>query len=153
MSIYLRWLEDQVRAAGASLSERSIESLEEIREVADTIVNCTGLGARDLCHDDELFGVRGQIVVVEAPAVCGFLSDAAEVTYIIPRLHDVVLGGTAEEHVYDTRIDEENAASIRERCARLVPLLASAPVRMHRVGIRPCRTTVRLERETRTGCQ
>jgi D-amino-acid oxidase len=151
MSIYLEWLEQRARAAGISLTEHRIESLEELRGVADVIVNCTGLGARDLCQDRELFGVRGQIIVVEAPEVSAFLVDDATVTYIIPRCHDVVLGGTTEEHVYDTRIDEEIAASILERCARLVPSLASAPVRMHKAGIRPCRTTVRLEPEMLEG--
>lgn len=151
MSLYLGWLEEQVLAAGAGLTERTVESLGEIRGVADLVVNCTGLGARNLCHDGELFGVRGQITVVEAAAVSQFRLDDATVTYIIPRLHDVVLGGTAEEHVYDTRIDEASAASIREHCGRLITTVSTAPVRAHKVGIRPCRTTVRLELESLDG--
>jgi D-amino-acid oxidase len=147
MSVYLGWLEARVLAAGASLTVRTVQSLREINGTADLVVNCTGLGARELCGDEELFGVRGQVIVVEAPDVSAFRSDEATMTYIIPRLHDVVLGGTAEEHVYDTRIDEASAASIRERCERLNPLLCSAPARAHKVGIRPCRTTVRLELE------
>ena len=95
--------------------------------------------------------MRGQIIVVEASEVSEFRLDDATVTYIIPRLHDVVLGGTAEEHVYDTGIDEASAASIREHCGRLIPALSTAPMRAHKVGIRPCRTTVRLEMETVDG--
>ena len=151
MSIYLGWLERRVLAAGAVFMERTIESLGEMSGEAELVVNCTGLGARDLCHDQELFGVRGQITVVEASDVSEFRFDEATVTYIIPRLHDVVLGGTAEEHVYDTSVDEASAASIREHCGRLIPLLATAPVRAHKVGIRPCRATVRLELERLDG--
>ena len=151
MSIYLGWLERRVLAAGAGFIERTIDSLGEMSGEADLVVNCTGLGARDLCHDQELFGVRGQIIVVEASDVSEFRFDEATVTYIIPRLHDVVLGGTAEEHVYDTRVDEASAASIRAHCGRLIPLLSNAPARAHKVGIRPCRASVRLELERLDG--
>jgi len=151
MSMYLEWLEQRVLAAGASFTRRTIDSLGDIRGVADLVVNCTGLGARELCHDGELFGVRGQVMVVDAPEVSAFCVDEATMTYIIPRLHDVVLGGTAEEHVYETRADEGSAASIREHCGRLMPVLSTATVRAHKVGIRPCRTAVRLELERLDG--
>jgi D-amino-acid oxidase len=151
MSVYLGWLERRVLASGAGITQRTVHSLGEIGGEADLVVNCTGLGARDLCHDHELFGVRGQVIVVEAPAVSEFRVDDATITYIIPRLHDVVLGGTAEEHVYDTSIDAASAASIRAHCERLNPLLSNAPARAHQVGIRPCRTTVRVEVERLDG--
>jgi D-amino-acid oxidase len=151
MPVYLRWLEGRVLASGAGITQRTIHSLGEISREADAVVNCTGLGARDLCHDHDLFGVRGQVIVVEAPAVSEFRLDDATITYIIPRLHDVVLGGTAEEHVYDTGIDAASAASIRAHCERLNPLLSTAPARAHKVGIRPCRSTVRLELEHEDG--
>jgi D-amino-acid oxidase len=151
MSVYLRWLERRLLASGAGITQRTVRSLGEIGGEADLVVNCSGLGARDLCHDHELFGVRGQVIVVEAPAVSQFRIDDATVTYIIPRLRDVVLGGTAEDHVYDTRIDAASAASIRAHCERLNPLVSNAPARAHKVGIRPCRPSVRLERERLDG--
>jgi len=151
MSIYLGWLEQQVLAAGATLLERSIQSFDEVRGAADVVVNCTGLGARDLCHDPSLVGVRGQIVVVDGSEGSTFLIDEATLSYIIPRVHDTVLGGTADENVCDARVDDQTAASILDRCRQLMPALARAPVRGHKVGIRPCRTTVRLERESLGG--
>jgi D-amino-acid oxidase len=151
MSVYLRWLEGRVLASGAGITQRTIRSFADLSPDADVVVNCTGLGARDLCHDRELFGVRGQVIVVEAPEVSEFRIDDATVTYIIPRLHDVVLGGTAEDHVYDTGIDTATAASIRTHCERLNPRLCHAPWRAHKVGIRPCRASVRLERERLDG--
>ena len=151
MSVYLGWLERRLLASGAGITQRTVGSLGEIGDEADLVVNCSGLGARDLCHDHELFGVRGQVIVVEAPAVSQFRIDDATVTYIIPRLRDVVLGGTAEDHVYDTRIDAASSASIRAHCERLNPLVSNAPARAHKVGIRPCRPSVRLERERLDG--
>jgi D-amino-acid oxidase len=151
MSIYLGWLERQVLAAGATLIERSVQSFEDVRGVADLIVNCTGLGARDLCHDQALVGVRGQTVVVDGSEVSTFLIDESTLSYIIPRVHDTVLGGTADENACDARVDDRTAASIIDRCGRLMPALARAPVRGHKVGIRPCRTTVRLEWESLGG--
>jgi D-amino-acid oxidase len=152
MSIYLGWLEQRCAERGARLVERSIDRLEDMRDEADVVVNCTGLGARTVSDDARLFGVRGQIQVVQAPDVSTFVIDDAHdaPTYIIPRSHDVVLGGTEETHVYDTAPSVATAASIRERCVRLMPSLASArPVGdADRVGIRPCRSAVRLEVET-----
>jgi D-amino-acid oxidase len=43
------------------------------------------------------------------------------------------------------------AAAILERARVLVPALADAPVRAHRVGLRPARPTVRLDAESRDG--
>lgn len=72
---------------------------------------------------------------------------------IIPRLSSVVLGGTADENVEDMNVDVEAAASIRDRCIQLVPELAGAKPLADRVGIRPCRSTVRLELEWVQGCR
>jgi D-amino-acid oxidase len=147
MSLYLGWLEGRVMARGTALERRSITSFDEAEGVADLVVNCTGLGAREVARDAEVFGVRGQVQVVEAPNVSTFMLDEATLTYIIPRVFDVVLGGTAEEGVEDTEADLKTADSIRERCTRLMPQLAGATTITDRVGIRPCRATVRLEAE------
>ena len=32
----------------------------------DVVVNCTGLGARELCNDDKIAPVRGHIIRVSA---------------------------------------------------------------------------------------
>lgn len=148
MSVYLGWLRQRVEDRGVRLVRRAIVDLRETRGVADVVVNCTGLAAREVADDPEVYGVRGQIQVVRAPGVSRFLIDDAGSTYVIPRVSDVVLGGTAEEHVDVATTDAATAQAIRQRCERLVPGLAGAPVLADRVGIRPCRSTVRLEAET-----
>lgn len=147
MSIYLGWLEREVRAHGAMFTQRSIHQLSDTQGVADVVINCTGLGAREVSQDFEVYGVRGQVQVVQAPNVTRFYLDDEGPTYIIPRVNDVVLGGTAQEHVYETAVNADTAAALRARCVALVPELTHAPVLRNKVGIRPCRTTVRVEEE------
>jgi D-amino-acid oxidase len=151
MSIYLPWLHRRVLTLGGALVERTVATMADACAAADLVINCTGLGSGPLLGDRELFGVRGQILVVDAPQVSTFLFDESTVTYIVPRLHDVVLGGTAEEHVYETTVSAESSASIRKLCARFVPGLEHAPTRHERVGLRPCRSAVRLEAQTLHG--
>ena len=147
MSIYLGWLEREVRAQGAMFTQRSVAAMSDTHGVADVVVNCTGIAARELSQDFAVYGVRGQVQVVHAPNVNRFYLDDEGPTYIIPRVNDVVLGGTAQKDVHDTTIDLSTADAVRARCIELVPELANAPVLRNKVGIRPCRSTVRLEEE------
>ncbi|MEO7360374.1 MAG: FAD-dependent oxidoreductase [Gemmatimonadaceae bacterium] len=147
MSIYLAWLEQQVRAQGAMFTQRSVTSVSDADGVADVVINCTGLGAREASQDFSVYGVRGQVQVVHAPDVKHFYLDDEGPTYIIPRVNDVVLGGTAQRDVYEPSVDLATITAIRERCIELVPALAHAPVLKNKVGIRPCRGTVRLDEE------
>lgn len=151
MSVYLGWLQRCVEAEGGRVARRTVAHLGGAAGLADAIVNCTGLAAREVVPDPEVYGVRGQIQVVRAPGVTRFLIDDGGPTYIIPRGADVILGGTADEHFDDATFSPVAAASIRERCVGLVPELADAPVLAGRVGIRPCRSAVRLEAETVDG--
>jgi D-amino-acid oxidase len=147
MSVYLGWLEGRVTSRGARIRERAIADLGDTLGAADAVVNCTGLGAREVARDPEVFGIRGQLQVVRAPQVSTFWMDDSTTTYVIPRQSSVVLGGTREERVEDTAVDAGTAASIRERCVELVPQLAGAEIVADRVGIRPGRREVRLEAE------
>jgi D-amino-acid oxidase len=151
MSIYLTWLERRAIDAGVVIEHRTIATLDDVVGAADVVVNCTGLAARDVANDPLVFGMRGQIVVVDAPAVTEFLFDDSTVSYVIPRLHDVVIGGTVQEGDEELAVRPDESAAIRAHCEKLVPALAGAPVRREKVGIRPCRSVIRLEAETWRG--
>ncbi len=60
----------------------------------------------------------------------------------------MVLGGTAHVGARDLEPDAATAAAVLERCTALVPALRAAPVLAHRVGLRPTRSSVRLEAGT-----
>ncbi len=159
MTRYLGWLEHEVMARGASIQARTVDTLQELHTTADVLVNCTGLGAREVADDPSVYGVRGQVQVVDAPDVGTFVihdspqGDGHETTYIIPRGSSVVLGGTADEYVEEAVVSDETTRAIRSRCAQLVPALSSARVVADKAGIRPCRPEVRLETEMVNGRQ
>ena len=90
---------------------------------------------------------RGQVVHLEQFGLDRWWLDAEGPTYVIPRSHDVVVGGTDEEGEWSRTPDPEVAARILERAAVLVPDVARARVLRHRVGLRPARPQVRLEEE------
>lgn len=149
MPIYLRYLLDRYLAAGGIVEERSLGSLDDAGE-ARVIVNCAGLGARELVGDRSMTPIRGQVVRVRNPGLERFVLDEGNpegVTYIVPRSRDCVLGGTAEEGEWETEPDPRTAAGILRRCADLEPRLEGVEVLEHRVGLRPGRPEIRLERE------
>jgi D-amino-acid oxidase len=67
----------------------------------------------------------------------------------VPRGRLVVVGGTDEPGEWSRSPSPETATAILQRARRLVPELASARVVQHRVGLRPVRSSVRLEAEGR----
>ena len=150
MPIYLRYLLERFTSAGGLVKQLVVNSLEEATRVARTVLNCTGLGARELVGDVQMTPIRGQIVRVRNPGLERCLLDEGNpegLTYIVSRSEDCILGGTAEEGRWDTEPDPEIAAAIVDRCVALEPWLSGAPVLEHKVGLRPGRPEIRLERE------
>lgn len=153
MPVYLDHLTRRLRAAGGEVVERAVGSLDQAERQAPVVVNCTGLGARDLVPDTATRPVSGQLVVVENPGVTEWFIDADEgdedAAYLFPQPYGLVLGGTAREDDWNTVPAPATAAAIVRRCARIDPRVAGAEVIGHRVGLRPVRDEVRLEREGR----
>ncbi|QLE70617.1 FAD-dependent oxidoreductase [Streptomyces rectiverticillatus] len=149
MTAYLGYLQRRLTAAGGTVTGRDVPDLTEAGRAAPLVVNCTGLGARDLVPDPLVHPVQGQVVVVENPGVDEWLAaedhDTGEILYVLPQPYGVVLGGTAREHVWDRTPSPGTARSIVSRCARAHPRLAGARVLAHRVGLRPARSPARLE--------
>jgi D-amino-acid oxidase len=149
MPVYLPWLAGQVRDRGGEISLRRVSSLGELSDGwADVLVNCSGLGARDLLGDLSVYPVRGQIVRVTNPGLTLSVRDEfhpAGRAYVHPRTRDCILGGTLEEHRWDTEVDPATAEAIIARCRSIVPSLADAEIIGHAVGLRPGRPQVRLE--------
>ena len=154
MPRYLPWLERRLRALGGAVEEGEVRSLDDALARRPVVVNATGLGARELARDPEVYPIRGQVVRV--PRVPGDRAlvddrDPGGLTYVVPRGEDVVLGGVAEEHVDRLEPDPAQTAAILARCGALAPDLARREVLEVKVGLRPGRTVVRLEAERRPG--
>jgi len=143
-----------LEASGGSIERREVSSVESVAREARAVVNCAGLGARELVGDETMSPIRGQIVRVRNPGLTRFVLDddnPAGVTYIIPRSEDCVLGGTAEDGAWDTTPNPAVAEAILSRCVALEPRLGGVEVLEHRVGLRPGRPEVRLEIEELSG--
>ena len=124
----------------------------EFVSAAPVIVNCTGMGARELVPDPGLTPVRGQVVVAVNPGLTEFFvgerENPEQVTYIFPHGPVVVLGGTQQAGATSMWPDPVTAKHIVAGCAAIEPRLADAHVLEHRVGLRPVRASVRLEVQT-----
>lgn len=150
-SRFLPYLIERVGEFGASIETGEVASLDAAAAEVDAIVNCTGMGARELTGDPDLVPVRGEIVRTENPGVEHVLVDELHpggVTYVIPRLDDCVLGGSYQKNDEDLTPDPALQAGIRERCESLEPRLVGAPTTSWATGLRPARERVRLETET-----
>ena len=158
MSIYLDYLMRRFTDAGGAIERRRVGSLDDAFAESPLVVNCAGLGARALLGDREVTPSRGQVVRVRATPYWRSVldrvllddSDPVNLTYIVPRIHDIVLGGTAIQGAESTEPDPATTDAIIRRCAALVPALADLTpddIASVAVGLRPARPAIRLERE------
>ena len=144
MGVYLPYLQARLNALGGTLTHRSLDALPQ----APLVVNCSGLGAATLAGDPSLTPIRGQIMLVEQVGLTDWWvddTDAERPCYVVPRLNDIVIGGTAQPGDWNDRADPDTARDIRSRAENLVPELRAARTLRHRVGLRPSRPSVRLE--------
>ena len=148
---YMPYLLRQFTASGGQIVQREVTDLAELTAQFGLVVNCTGVWAAELVDDTAVTPIRGQIIRASKPA--GLPDEIvhldAEVysTYIVPRRHDVVLGGSKQRGDWQFTPDPALAEDIWRRCLALQPALKDAEILEHRVGLRPGRTAVRLELE------
>jgi D-amino-acid oxidase len=148
MPVYLSYLVRRFTGNGGRIEQRVVRSLLEATSAWSLVVNCAGLGARELAGDQQLIPIRGQIVRVRNPGLVRFMLDEEDpdgVTYIVPRSKDCILGGTAVEGDWNTMPDPTIAEAIVRRCVALEPRLNNAEILEHKVGLRPGRPAIRLE--------
>jgi D-amino-acid oxidase len=150
---YLAYLMRAFTRKGGQIVQRMVTNLAKAFAQAPVVVNCSGLGARELIGDTTLQAARGQVVRIKHNGFQRVIVDetnAHGLTYIVPRLHDIVLGGTYEENNEQLEIDPAETQAIIRRCARLASEFQStsaADIESVTCGLRPVRPTVRVEAE------
>ena len=171
MDRYLDWLSREVNSAGIQVVRERIEgdlcSQQEhlkTRFEADILVNCAGLGSRELV-EPAAYPLRGALIRIHNDgkafpkineAYCLMHDEALpgqNMIYIIPRGENfVLLGGLAEPNEWDLSINLQNYEPIRrmwERCIEFLPRLKNARIDLDsavKTGLRPMRPdNVRLE--------
>jgi len=148
-TIYLDYLANRFQKTGGSINSGvRFEKLEDVDSKFDLVINCAGIGARELAQDVDLEPHRGQVAIV--PKIdnvnCAIVCDDAPLMYAIPRKNDCVFGGTNEVSD-DLNVDPTSTSCIVAECSRVLKI-EKPRVLKERVGLRPFRKSgVRLERE------
>ncbi len=148
-AIFMPWLEAQLVA---TIERRVV--LDLAAEAGDVVINCTGLGSRELCDDRELQPIQGQVLIT-APGHADLgvsITDDRDpdaIFYVIPRRGELVVGGIARAWTgaEPPQVDD----TITQRILRQAAALGIRVGDVHRIntGLRPFRASVRLEREGR----
>lgn len=68
-------------------------------------------------------------------------------TYVIPGFNSITLGGSRHFDNYNLNVCKYDSLGIQERCESLLPSLKTAKLIGQRVGLRPHRDPVRVEKE------
>jgi len=147
-TIYLDYLAVRFRkAAGEVHANVRFEKLEDIDRKFGLVINCAGIGARELVQDADLEPHRGQVAIVpkieglSAAIVC----DEEPLMYAIPRANDCVFGGT-NELSDNLAADPATTQRIVAECSRVLNI-DKPTILAERVGLRPFRKSgVRIER-------
>tara|TARA_B100000953_G_scaffold239442_1_gene201123 strand:+ start:742 stop:1677 length:936 start_codon:yes stop_codon:yes gene_type:complete len=146
MPLYMPWLRSIVESKGGTFRQSFVTELSELE--GEVVINCVGLGARELCGDKEVQPARGQVIFLDQdPGIGHFDQQPESLTYTIPRSDVTVLGGTAQIGDWGMDIREEDNEAILSKVEALWPDLDRSRIVGGTVGLRPSRTEVRLEFE------
>ena len=145
---YLDYLADRFQKSGGEIFSVRFNKLEDVDPKFDLVINCAGIGARELAQDVELEPHRGQVAIV--PKIenlkCAIVCDDDPLMYAIPRTNDCVFGGTNAVS-NDLNPDPKTTKAIVAECSRVLKI-ENPRVLRERVGLRPFRKSgVRLERQ------
>ncbi|XP_076807078.1 D-aspartate oxidase-like isoform X1 [Clavelina lepadiformis] len=142
-NLYLPWLRHQLTEMAHSTSkekrvtfvDRKITSWNDIG-LCDLIINCSGLGARELCDDPFVIPIRGQYLSVSCPLKRCY---RANHFIIVPRTYDTVIGGSYQIGRWDQQIDPKDTEKILRDAAAVYPEVTSSDIKLVDVGVRPGR--------------
>jgi D-amino-acid oxidase len=120
-SIYLDNLVRDVQLWGARIVIRKFDTPRDLAALREPIVvNCTGLGAKDLFKDEELIPLKGQLTVMTPQAEVNYHTTGGAPPppggglgiHMMARSDGIVLGGTAQRGVWTLEPDEEERKRI-----------------------------------------
>ncbi len=152
MPVYLRWIYDEYEKLGGKMQQKEITNFSEISDEFDLIVNCTGLDSGKLLDDKEVYPIRGQVLRVKSDIKEMHLDQQIPtLAYIVPRSNDMILGGVAQKDNWDISSKSEDSEFILKKCSEILPDLADIEIIEELVGLRPGRTSVRLDKEIISG--
>ena len=115
--IYLDAMLRELRISGVPVQVREFHDAKDLLSLPEpVIVNCTGLGAKDLFGDEELIPIKGQLTILLPEEEVAYATMPPEL-YMFPRRDGIVLGGTHERGVWDLAPDPDEQTRILTRHA------------------------------------
>jgi len=154
-SLYMPYLLDRYRGQGGKVTQQRLSSFDDVTNDGSICINCTGIGAKTLCNDLELFPIAGQTLLLSKNSESEecFIDDsfASEgyPTYIFPRSKDILIGGLALYNQSFLLPTEEASKDILRRCNGISSSILIDSKYKAQGGDRPGRSTVRLEIDQR----
>jgi len=138
-STYLDLLLRDVMLFEGRLVIRRFASAAEVAALPEPLViNCTGLGSRDLFGDTELVALKGQLtVLIPQPEITYGTSGGigtqpnspSGFLHMMPRSDGIVLGGTSERDVWSLDPNEEERTRVIERHIELFDVMRTPAAR------------------------
>jgi len=147
---HLGYLGERFVELGGHINHQRVDALHDLVAADTLVVNCSGVGARDLADDDGVGPVQGQVVRVKGvriDRVTMVHEGPLAYCYVMPHGDEAVLGGTRVQGEWDRTPDGAVTEHLVEKAVLLEPSLADAEVVGVKVGLRPGRDRVRLEHE------
>ncbi len=151
--MFMLWLESEIGKRKITIIEHKANSINEALAECSLVINCTGIGASTLCHDQGVRPMSGQLLQVitknKLDTVLFIDEPGTEKTHIIPYTDGkVILGGTRFLDDWNTEPDYNISAKILQRCTTLEPKLVGAQIIGSTRALRPWRSALRLATET-----
>ena len=114
---------------GGQVEVRRFASKDQLATIEEpVIVNCTGLGSKELMGDTELLPLKGQLHVLAPPDGVDYsttgglkldIESPGGFLYMMPRRDGIVLGGTSERDVWTMEPNEQERERILRRHTEL----------------------------------
>lgn len=145
--IFLPWLMKQLKEKSVSFVRHEVESLDELLPEYNWIINCSALGARQLCNDESIYPIRGQVALVEPDESLPIFLHNTQPFYIVPRKDATIIGGTFEPHEAQITTDPNTLHRLHQQAISIFPQLKNTSIKGSWAGLRPFRQEIRLEKE------
>ncbi len=100
----MEYLLNMFKSMGGKVVQRELHSLHEGLASFDVVVNCTGLGARALVNDPQVYPIRGQILRIKHNGwkTAVFEEEGPNaMMYVIPRQDDIIIGGVGQSYQWN----------------------------------------------------
>jgi D-amino-acid oxidase len=126
---YLTQVLADFRLAGGNVVVREFVDRQSLLSLAEPlIVNCTGLGARQLFDDFDLIPARGQLAVLAPQPEIDYIllrSGPGGTLYMMPRQDGIILGGTFQRGNWSLEPNPADSERILRGHAELLAMMSA----------------------------